>query len=690
MRRRLRANPRKKPTRWAAGVIHPLTGKAVGGRIMSARDKKLFRVNGERRKGVGSVKINQAYGRKVANGRSKALARSPKRRRGRVGYPKRRSSTYKTRTGRRAWPRQRIRRKGVKGGYYLRRRPGTPARRTALAKRKKTSGFTRYRRKGYRTASGKWVKPRWIKRRKTTSGRVAKKKKKTKAKRRTSRRSGSYRGVAMAANPYKKAKSKVRSYMRKKKGGNRKSVGVKSFKRTQWYPHRYPPRGKGSKWISNWAAGTINRKGSDKPLLRKRELAKIRAGLWKSLSASDYEISRRLMAQGHVFGSKKEAQAAMPDAFGGGAARGETPPTANPSVFEMLPTQSDLIAAGKRTGVGLLGFASAVAIGKMLNNVAMLNQHLGAWTPVVGNLLAGGLLWAGATATDNMELRALRMPLLVGAGVAAGVNTAYQAVAGGHLPSQYASWVLPAAGSVAAAPTEVVEPTAGFGQIDVYEAALDGMGSIEDELERELERMSGFGEYLETPLGAEVEAAAAGMGEYLETPLDGDEGIFGSGMGEYLETPLGAEVEAAAAGMGEYLETPLGAEVEAAAAGMGQYIPSPMGAEVEAAAAGMGAADMTGLRPAVQNIVRRRIAQGRPLDDQFYRGIGQAAANVARQRMRPRKTSQLQTAPRKAPLLRQSAPTYVKPVTDPSVAPGSAEPIEPSMAGTIFEDEGIF
>jgi hypothetical protein len=77
-----KAAPRKKATakrsapKWRCDK-HPVTKKPCKGRVMSKRDQKLFTVAGKRRKGVGIVKIREAYGlRKPAVKKKKA---APKR-----------------------------------------------------------------------------------------------------------------------------------------------------------------------------------------------------------------------------------------------------------------------------------------------------------------------------------------------------------------------------------------------------------------------------------------------------------------------------------------------------------------------------------------------------------------------------------------------------------------------------------
>jgi hypothetical protein len=510
-------------------------------------------------------------------------------------------------------------------------------------------------------------------------------------------------------NPYKRSKVSVGSYLRKQPGrANRRRV--KGYSRSQWYPHR-----SGSRWISQASASRMG-------LLTQRE--------------------KRALAK-----------------------RMRRNPSSNPSsMMALLPAREQLMMVGKKVGVGAVGFGGAVAMGVALNRVTMLTQYLGSWTPVLGNVAAGLGFWAVASAMDHEGLKEMRVPVAVGAGLAAVVNIANQLVARNTIPAHIASWVLPGSGAVAAAPTEAVEPTinggngamltngngaamapangngngtSGFGQIDVYEAALDGMGGIEEELEMEMSRMSGMGdgvfdtspdgifdgmgahgEYLSVPMngmGAMVEEAfAGGQGEYLEVP-----------MGEYLQVPMGATVEEAYAGMGQ------GTQVEAAYAGgrgvgeylevpMGEYLQVPMGAMVEEAYAGMGSENgngataeqveqslrnhplMPGFRQAVQQMVRKRIAEGQPLDEAFYGQVGRAAASLARKKFDQRvrlasgKPHDIVTEPWKAPLLRSSAPMYKRNISDPSMVPGIAEPIAargPVGNHGIFseeDDDGIF
>jgi hypothetical protein len=535
---------------------------------------------------------------------------------------------------------------------------------------------------------------------------------------------GGRRTGTVRRNPYKGKKVRVKSYLRKQKGrANRRRV--KGYSRSQWYPHR-----KGNRWISQAAAGRMG-------LLTQREKR---------------ALAKRMRR--------------------------------NPSsMMALLPAREQLMMVGKKVGVGAVGFGGAVAMGVAMNRVTFLTQYLGSWTPVLGNVAAGLGFWAVASAMDHQGLKEMRVPVAVGAGLAAVVNIANQLVARNTIPANIASWVLPGSGAVAAAPTEAVEPTltngngamltngngngaamapangngngaamapangngtAGFGQIDVYEAALDGMGGIEEELEMEMSRMGGMadgifdtspdgifdgmgahGEYLSVPMngmGAMVEEAFAGggQGEYLEVP-----------MGEYLQVPMGGlgqgtPVEAAYAGMGqgtpveaayagghgvgEYLQVPMG--------GMAEYLQVPMGATVEEAYAGMGQDDgataaqveqslqnhplMPGFRGAVQQMVRKRIAAGQPLDDAFYGKVGRAAAQLARKKFQERvslvsgRPHDIATEPWKAPLLRSSAPMYKRPIEDPRMIPGVAEPIAthgPVGNQGIFtdvDDDGIF
>jgi hypothetical protein len=517
-------------------------------------------------------------------------------------------------------------------------------------------------RKGYviksGPAKGKRVKGQWVKR----------------PKRGTYAITGRGKAKRLAANPgrkrrnpYKRSKVSVGPYKRRKKGGKRKSRAVKKYKRRQWYPSRVKG---GARWITQKEAARLG-------LMPGRE-------------------------------RKMYSWAAM---------------AANPGALAYLPDREQLMAVGKAAGVGFIGFGSAVALGRVFTSVPWMAAKLGNWSSVVGNVAAGLGLWGILKYLDRPDLNMAKPFVMVGAGMAALINTIFNVVAMRPELSQYAAWVLPAAGSVAAAPAQSVEPngggvpieqaaTAGFGQIDVYEAALDGMSGIEEELESELSRMGGMGaadsgifeggagdgsgvlgEYLESPLGAEVEEAFAGTGEYLETPL-----------GEYLETPLGEYLETP---LGEYLETPLGmgAEVEEAFAGMGQV-------RVEQAFAGMGAENgnggwgafeqslaqnplMPGFRTAVQALVRKRVAAGLPLDDAFYSKLGRASAQLARRKFEQRaravgrRGGDLPMTTPKSPLLRTSAPMWKKPVGDINRVPGTAGNI-PAAAGMPAEVGGIF
>ena len=431
---------------------------------------------------------------------------------------------------------------------------------------------------------------------------------------------------------------------------------------------------------------------------------------------------------------------------------------ANPSALAMLPTSEQLMSVGKAAGLGFVGFGAAVAAGRALNQVTAISRYTGVWTPVVGNIAAGLGFWAMASYLDDERLNTMKPFVAAGAGLAAIVNVVLNLVGNKLIPSDYAAWVLPAAGSVAVAPDAIAEPDliaeamtngngtmpngngtmpngngngTGFGQIDIYEAALDGVGGIEEELEMELDRLSGDGIFdagAEAGIfsgldgtGTPVEEAYAGMGEYLEVPMGASVEEAYAGMGEYLEVPMGAPVEEAYSGMSEYLEVPMGASVEEAYAGMdeylevpmGEYLEVPMGASVEEAYAGMGQSPaavessirnrplMPGFKAAVQKLVRQRIASGKPINEAFYRSLGQAASKLARKRFNQRvrqvagKPAHLPREPWKAPLLRKSAPMYKRPVADPRMAPGSAAQIPASGPGSqgIFADEendGIF
>ena len=438
-------------------------------------------------------------------------------------------------------------------------------------------------------------------------------------------------------------------------------------------------------------------------------------------------------------------------------------------LMALLPASEQLKIIGTKVGVGALGFGGAVAMGVALNRVSALTQYLGTWTPVLGNVAAGLAYWALASAMDDERLKEMRIPVAVGAGFAAVFNIANNLVARQTIPSNIASWILPGAGAVAAAPTEMVEPTngngnatvtagdgtagfrgfRGFGQIDVYEAALDGFGGIEEELEMELNRMGGMrgvqgmqgmgdGIFDTSPDG--IFDGMSGAGEYISVPLSGMgaqvEEAFAGGTGEYMSVPLGgmggmgAQVEQAFAGtqyaygsapgrssrLGEYLEVPLGGMGE-----YGEYLSVPMGgmgAQVEQAYAGMGQDDgataaqveqslqnnplMPGFREAVQQMVRKRIAAGQPLDEAFYAKVGSAASSLARRKFDQRvaqvggNPQDIATEPWKAPLLRSSAPTYMRPVGDPRMIPGNAGQIaSQGSSGNqgIFsdtDDDGIF
>jgi hypothetical protein len=617
-----KAKPRKKTAykRKKVGVVSRKRTKA--GKTTVRRKKMSYRTGGK-------------AGRYRVKTKSKRYKKKSYLRR----RPKRRTATMKKRTYKRKYPRQYVRRsrggKVWRKGYVIKSGP----------------------------AKGKRVKGQWVKKPKrgrykiTGSGKA-----KRMAANKSRRRSNPYKRKGKS---YHKGKGWIKPYSYRNAQG--KLVKVKGHRRRQWYPTRYPKKGKG-RWISQ-------RKAHQMGLMGKLESRK--------------------------FGF-----------------------AANPAALAMLPTRDQLMAVGQAAGVTLIGFGGAAAAGRAFAGLGFAQRYLGTWAPVVGNVLAGIGMWTVANMVDNPKVNEAKPYLAIGAGVTALVNVVLNLIARGTVPSRYASWIIPGAGAVEAVPEAVVEPlpegTAGFGQIDVYEAALDGLGDIEQDLEAELERMSGmgaddgifgdegvFGEYIQSPLGATVEEAYAGMGAEVEEAFAGG---GSGGVGEYLETPMG--------GVGEYLETPMGAEVEEAFAGgtgeyidtgTGEYLETPMGG-FEEAYGGMGQNNgfmeefqssvanqplMPGFRSAVQRLVRKRVAAGQPLDDAFYSKLGRAAAQLARKKFR-RRVAQVQgkaidlpvTQPRPR-LTRKGAPMYIRPVGSPPVGrvPGAAEPI-PSK-GAVDED-GIF
>jgi hypothetical protein len=559
-------------------------------------------------------------------------------------------------------------------------------------------------RKGYTTKAGKRVRGRWVK----TRGRA----------RKTARRN--------PRNPYtyyggKRGKRISRGSYTRHKPRTRRVAAKTYYQKKKWYPHRQrTASGKWGKWLSlrqSFKAGLLNK--------REFGMVKRRHPTWIAPGATFAEYKalpavRKAPAQLSLpfFGKKAEPTLRSPTI----KEYEELGLFKNPAeAIAMLPTERQYGYLARAAGLGFVGFAGSIAGGRVAAGMPKVQEYLGAWSSVAGNVFTGLSFWAAASLIKNEKLDAMVPYVATGAGVAALVNTAINLIARRTIPASIASWFVPGAGSVAAAPGEAVVPSNDLGQVDVYEAALDGVGGIEDDLEMELSRMGlgdtrdgifnddVFGEYLQTPLGAEVEEAAAGFGaeveeaaagtgEYLEVPM--------GSAGEYLEVPLGAEVEEAAAGFGaeveeaaagtgEYLEVPMGST--------GEYLEVPLGAEVEEAAAGLGQSNvsalMPGFRGAVQDIVRKRIASGLPLDQAFYEKLGRASGRLATkkfQRQFSGQSSPLAVAPRKAPLLRKSAPTYKRPVLDPRMTPGSAEQIptsgEKEFSG-IFEgktDEGIF
>ena len=605
-----------------------------------------------------------------------------------------------------------VKRKARKVAKKTRRVRKYPARYYRWNKGKAPHAGLRWRKsheRGGKKIPGQWVSLPGRRTKASVTGTKTVKKKARKVAKRV--RSGVYSARTLKANPYKQKKIQIKSFQRARKGnrGGKREIKVKSYPRRQWVPYQlYGDKGP---WISMWKAAQLSALGGkNRPWLRKRTVKRIMDGNWNSLTKENLMLARKLAKEGKLTDyapgdprmktaqkaiseeAKAEEKAAkkawsdMPgfgkEAAGAGAWSDMPGFGKNPFSLALLPTTEQLKIAGKNTAVGAAGFAGAIAMGKALSGVQVLQQYLGSYTPVVGNLMAGAAMWAAATASDNAKLMAMRPLLLVGSGVAAAVNLAYQLVAGGRISASRASWVLPASGSVAAAPTETVAPS--MGAIDVYEAALDGVGGIEDELEAELESM-GYGMGYMGSLGSYQDEGIfdSGMGQYIPSPMGADVEEAAAGFGAYETVPMGADVEEAAAGLGAYLEVPLGADVEEAAAGFGSYERIPMGAEEAPGAAPL----VPGMENAVQSLVRKRIASGQPMDDAFYQKLGAAAAGVTRKHFQQRQLAarghKLQVAPRKPPVLRTSAPMYTKPVSDPSVASGEAERIPEDAEGAV-------
>jgi hypothetical protein len=780
-----------KPGAWRAGVVHPVSGKPVGGMPMSARDKRLFRSDGTARKGVGAATVVKSYG---LTGGAKRSVKSKTRRTGavrktrktrkaakgrRVRVPAKRTRTGRivrkaysyTKPARRRKTHKVARRAGVrkyrvkasKGRKsYMRRYPRKVARKTRKVARR--AGVRKYRVKGSRGRKSylrKYPKrtrkvarkTRKVARRagirkyrvKASRGRKSYTRRYPRKTRRVARRAGirkyrvkasrgrrSYtrryaskarkstrragvrryrvrkhgggtylRGYAkgrhhryvkragarrysrritvrvpalrkygkivrkgytykrrakIARNPYKRSKVRVHGYGYTRKHPKNKRVKVRGYRRSQWYPHR-----EGGRWITQARSKALG-------LLTKREMA--------------------AMARRHGL-------------------------RANPgSALAMLPTVDQLKTMGLIAGEGFLGFGGAIAMGRALSAVPAVTNVAGAWTSVIGNVAAGLGFWILAHfMPENEKLQEAKPYVMAGVGIAAVVNTILNLVGSNTIPSNIGQWMIP---GVAYAPA-ALPATAGFGQIDIYEAALDGVSGIESELEHELSRMGGgdgiFGDANEgifsglDGTGTPVREAYAGMGEYMKTP-----------MGEYVQTPMGADVEEAFAGsggMGEYFKTAMsGANVQEAYSGMGEYFKAPMGAYVEEAfAGGMGLSSgqigaeaveqslqtqplMPGFRAAVQKLVRDRIATGQPLDDAFYAKLGQASASMARRKFNQR-VAQVAGQPQdigvqewKPPVTVASVPNFRTPISDPDLIPGRAEGIEDYEGKG--EDEGIF
>jgi hypothetical protein len=679
-------------TYWKVDV-HPGTGQpGIRGRVMTSAERQKWTSHGVLRSAVRGVKKTRGVtmktkkrtrktrktGRKVtrrtgvrkyrvkaSRGRKSYMRRYPKKTRrtrkvarkvtrragvrkyrvkgsrGRKGYmrryPKRTRKSTKRALAVRKTGRYRVKRRG--GGTYLRRY----ARRTRGYRKIRRYG-RKYSRRGARRYARRYSRRVMVRvpAQRNRAGKVVRKGYSYARKAR--------KGRKIARNPYRHG-IKVRGYKYTKRSGRK--VRVRGYgRRNQWYPHRYPRRGKGSRWISQSKAKSLS-------LLSKHEM--------------------RALAHRH------------PGML------------SNPgSALAALPTLDQLKGIGLMVGEGFIGFGGAIAAGQALAAVPQVAQYTGTWTPVLGNLAAGLGFWALCHfMPDNMKLQEAKPYVMVGVGLAAAINALRNLISGGTIPSSVGSWIVP---GYAAAPA-VPAGTAGLGQIDIYEAALNGVSGIEEELEMELDRMGGMGggdgifgdanEGIFSGLdgtGTPVREAYAGMGEYMKTPMSGVnvQEAFSGGVGEYFKSPVG-----------EYLETPMGSTmVEQAYAGMGEYFKTPMGAVVEEAFAGMGLSSaqvgassqslMPGFRAAVQKIVRDRIASGQPMDDAFYNKLGQAAASLASRKLGQR-TGQVQdigVQAWKPPVTTAAVPNFTSPVTEPAMTPGYAEDIEDYEGKG--EDEGIF
>jgi hypothetical protein len=775
---------------WKRGVVHPVTGRAVGGQVMSARDKALFKSDGTTRKGVGPAAVRAAYGKGTPRKPKKAVAKKPAAKK---TTAKRKTVKKKTAAKRRKTrgKRYRVRKPGGRG-TYLRR---YPKRRKAAAKKKKAvrrGKYTTVKVPAKRSRSGKILRKAYSYKRKATAKRKPAKRKA--AKRRTARRyrvrkpgGGTYlrRYPTKRRKPAKRKTAKRRTYKRKtakraykrrtarryrvRKPGGRgtylrrypKRRKAKGRKKATYYRKRANGRRKGKiVRVKGYTRSDGKRvKGYSYRLKKTGRKGRVTRNPYKrrKVSRKAYSYTRTRPRRKRVSVPRGKRRQWYPHHYGGRwitnkkAARlgllnkhekralmkrhGSAALVANPSALAMLPTSEQLMSVGKAAGLGFVGFGAAVAAGRALNRVTMISQHTGAWTPVVGNIAAGLGFWAVASYLDDERLNAMKPFVAAGAGLAAIVNVMLNLIGRQIIPSNYASWILPGSGSVAVAPDAAVEPDlvsealvngngngngTGFGQIDIYEAALDGVGGIEEELEMELDRLSGDGifdagaeagifsgldgtgtpveeayagmnEYLEVPMGASVEEAYAGMGANVEEAYAGMNEYLEVPMSEYLEVPMSEYLEVP---MSEYLEVPMGASVEEAYAGMGQ---TPAAVESSIRNRPL----MPGFKGAVQKMVQQRIASGKPIDQAFYRNLGQAAAKLARKKFDQRvrqvggRPAGLPKEPWKAPLLRRSAPMYKRPVADPQMAPGSAERIPTRGPGNqgIFSDEdndGIF
>jgi hypothetical protein len=356
-------------------------------------------------------------------------------------------------------------------------------------------------------------------------------------------------------------------------------------------------------------------------------------------------------------------------------------------IMRYLPTKEVALELAKQAGIGAVGFAGGITAGRLFAGNSFITRTIGArtgpWTSVIGSVLGVGVLYGvGRIPMVNRKLGGFMPWLLGGAALSAVVNALTVLVSRGTIPANIAQWVAPwapvATAAVASSNGVPAEDVAsGFGQIDVYERAMSGMGNAQAALQYEMSKMSGGGSVGNDGI---FEGGRNVFGEYQDTypwTTSAEQGVAA-----YESTPVGAEVEEAFAA---YETAPMGASVMEATAGLG--------ANVMEATAGMGDARaiLADIAASTRQIVQRRRAQGLPVDAAFTQKVAQAAANVARTRMASSRAASSSVA--KAPAMARmssAAPGLYGKVVGKAVTGGAGAGVPEAIEGEgIFAGEGI-